>query len=1018
MRYFPYSVIRSLLLTLCIHLLSPLSVFASTQASTVIDDFESGGVVLESYPGQDNDPSSWEVSSSNPFGGIYALRLYGNTWKTKATAPIGVADSTVWRVAALVEQLGDMQAFGVSDGTNELLYTFGGSQLPAETKWWTVYQGAFPVGDWYSYLLPIGRDWYATHGYLPTITSLIFVNDDDSGGGNLGETWFDEIADVSDDQPIAPTTSILYTIESSQQISDKRFLVGVQFQGTVYDPDSPSHTFQWDFGDGSSSSAQNPSHQFIVTASHTYTVGLVVRDPDGLVGSDTCQIHVDPGTGDLPVSVNFVGDIFTGRSYESNGGIIDTYGIDALFAPTYPVFGQAADVNVCNLECAYTDQGSPHPTKSVVFRSSPENIAGIVNAGVDVVTLGNNHIVDYGEQGMLQTISLLDSVGIKHSGAGINDYFALLPTFHTEQGVRLAFLGQCNRDGRKWNYQPFLDAGFNKPGFGNLLPHNVEQAVTFARDLADVVILQLHSGDEYETAPPDKQGHTHTLAMPPRIEVHEIGPDDPDFLFRVEPSTGERELRRQAIDDGADILINHHPHVLQGFESYNGKLIAHSLGNYIFDLYYPETMPTIVLTLEIDKSGIVGYEFTPVWIDDWIPQPATGTLGREIIDRLADYSLSMGALVAYDGVSNRGRIHLDRTQVDSAVISKSITDTLQGDPSDWVSPPLRLEGEGNLSAITSIVGSGSGWEVRWGREIMWHGSFEEEGGTFWDNNSADEWFDTSEAHSGVRSLALRRDAGDSGETGTDLEKHLVCDPAKEHTVAGYMHADNAADAVIRARFYNGRYSSSSISSENIASPFTGTAGWTRQWKDIATPANGNYFEVRCANLPPSSGIGHARFDDVAFVEWEPWISFTGTEVVPSPNNYRFVQMRSTDAGATAVTVHYNETAYGGISTDLAADLPPTPPAGQLRTYPNPFNPRTTIELTLPAGDPVNAKIDIFDVRGRQVTTLFQGELPGGRKSGISWNGKNGGGEDLPSGIYFARAKMGDRTISRKMLLLR
>ena len=57
-----------------------------------------------------------------------------------------------------------------------------------------------------------------------------------------------------------------------------------------------------------------------------------------------------------------------------------------------------------------------------------------------------------------------------------------------------------------------------------------------------------------------------------------------------------------ALDLGADVLINHHPHVLQGFESYDGKLIAHSLGNFIFDLYYPETMPTMVLTLEIDKT--------------------------------------------------------------------------------------------------------------------------------------------------------------------------------------------------------------------------------------------------------------------------------------------------------------------------------------------------------------------------------------------------------------------------------
>lgn len=1006
-RYFPH--IGWILFVSCF---VPLSVFAYAQLSTTIENFESGSVSLDSYPGQDSDSASWNVSSSNPYGGTYALRLYGNTWKTESISPLSIADSTVWRVASLVEQLGEMQGFGVSDGTNELLYSFGGSQLPAENKWWTVYQGAFPVGEWYSYLLPIGRDWMATYGYLPTISSLIYVNDNDSG--SPGTIWFDEIADVSDDQPVPPVTSILYTIESSKEIADKRFLVGVQFQGTVYDPDSPSHTFQWDFGDGETSGDQNPAHPFIVEAAHTYTVGLIVRDGDGLVGSDTCQIHVEPGEGDLPITVNFVGDIFTGRSYESSGGLIDTYGIDALFEPTYPIFGQAADVNVCNLECAYTDRGSPHPTKSVVFRSSPVNIAGIVNAGVDVVTLGNNHIVDYGEQGMLQTIELLDSLGIKHSGAGINDYFALLPTFHTEQGVRLAFLGQCNRDGRKWNYQPFLDAGFNKPGFGNLLPHNVEQALSFARDLADVVIIQLHSGDEYQTAPPDKHAHL----FPPPIEMNDIGPDDPDFLFRVEPSTGERELRRQAADDGADIVINHHPHVLQGFESYKGKLIAHSLGNYIFDLYYPETMPTIVLTLEIDKTGIVGYTFTPAWIDDWIPQPATGTLGREIIDRLADYSRPMDALVAYEPESNQGRIYLNRSETDSAVTAYSISDTLVEAASNWTSPPLLLEGAGNVSRISSITGSGSGWEVRWGREILWHGTFEDEGGTFWDDNTADEWLDTAEAHTGFRSLALRRSAGAGGEVGTDLEKHLACDPAKEHSVTGYLKADNADNALLRARFYSDRYSSSALSSEDIALPFTGSTDWSRQWKDIATPGGGNYFEVRCRNAAPSAGTGYARFDDIAFIEWEPWSSFAGTAAIPSPNNFRFVQVRSADAGATAVNLNYEETAYGDVATHLAGDLPPTPFTAQLNSYPNPFNPRTTVELFVPGDKPQFATIDIFDVRGRQVTRLFEGTMPGGRKSGVSWNGKDARGRELPSGIYFARAKVGSSTISRKMILLR
>ncbi len=93
--------------------------------------------------------------------------------------------------------------------------------------------------------------------------------------------------------------------------------------------------------------------------------------------------------------------------------------------------------------------------------------------------------------------------------------------------------------------------------------------------------------------------------------------------------------------------------MLQGFESYQGKLIAHSLGNFIFDLYYPETMPTLVLTLEMDKQGITGYRFTPAWINHWIPEPATGDLGRAIVDRLADSSRPMNAIVVPDPLTTR-----------------------------------------------------------------------------------------------------------------------------------------------------------------------------------------------------------------------------------------------------------------------------------------------------------------------------------------------------------------------------
>jgi len=1010
-------------LCLCLVVLATLTSAAPPAAAgekaDAIMDFESGAVELTGYPEQDNDPYDWELVSPGWNGSEHALRLHGNTWKVQAIAPRAVADSTVWQVAVNAERKGEMQAIGFSDGTNELFYTLAGRDLPEGVNWWTVYQGAYPLDEWWTYLLPVGEDWWTTFGYLPEIERLIYVNDADSG--QVGSTIFDAIIDVSEDQPVPPQVNILYTVDSTAKVGRDLYQLGISFQGTVFDPDSDEFRFHWDFGDSTVSDLQNPQHEFLVHADYPYTVGLVVLDELGLAGGDTCQVVVHPGSQQSELTVNFVGDVFTGRGYESNGGIIDTQGVEALFEPTLSIFGQAADVNVANLEVSYTDRGTPHPTKSVVFRSRPENIVGIQYAGVDIVTLGNNHIIDYGETGMLDTMESLDGMNIPYFGAGVNEYFALQPAFWSEKGVRLAFLGLCNRTGRAWNYQPFLDAGYSKPGFAYLLPDNLQKSIDFARELSDIVIVQTHSGDEYEVAPPPDGALAGLPGAGPQviIEADGIGDDQPEFRFRNEPTPGERELRRLALDYGADILINHHPHVLQGFEAWDGKLIAHSLGNFIFDLYYPETMPTLVLTLEMDKVGITGYRFTPAWINHWIPQRATGNLGREIIDRLADYSRPMNALVVPLPETGEARIHLSRADVDSTVLEHQLDFQLEEQDGTLVSPPLAMAGAGYLSAIQSVMGDEPGiWEVSWGREILWHTGFEDEGADFWDINTEDEWRDSDNAHSGQYSLALRREKGDGVQTGTDLIRHLPCLPDKRHSFTGWFKADNAGGARIMARFYNARYNETPLNDTPMAEFFVGTCDWTRQWLDLETPDTATYFEVRCGLDPPESGEGLAWFDDIAFIEWEPWAPAGDVLEVAAPNNHRFLQVRRAGTGTGTGTIVYQETTYGRA---VAPVFEPTIPAMAtgLSCYPNPFNPRTTIELALPGGGgQVPVKLELYDLRGRKVTTLFEGDLPSGLRHGFTWNGQDSAGRAAASGVYFCRARLGEQTANLKLMLVR
>jgi poly-gamma-glutamate synthesis protein (capsule biosynthesis protein) len=1008
-------------LVLCCCLAGILSspVLAQTRGD-IIENFDAASPTLTSYPGQDNDPGDWLITTSNPYGGTgSSLRLFGNTWKAQTIPAQAISDSTVWQVAVYCENQGEMQAFGVSDGLHELVYTLFGRDLSDDTSWLTVYQGAFSQNQWHVYLLPIGQDWENAFGYLPSLDELIYVNDADAG--TPGITLFDAVVDVTEDQPQPPHVRILYTVENQKQVGDKLYRLGLQFYGEVSDPDSETHTWFWDFGDSTTSSLQNPQHEFLVHADYPYTVGLQVTDDEGFTAGDTCQVAVALGDPGGPLTVNFVGDIFTGRGYENSGGIIDSQGIEALFTPTLEIFGGAADVNVANLEVPYTSRGTRHPTKSVVFRSEPANISGIAYAGVDLVTLGNNHIVDYGEIGMLDTMASLDDLHIPYSGAGSTEYMALLPTFWSEKGVRIGFLGLCNRTGRQWNYQPFLDAGYNKPGFAYLLTENLASSIGATRPLSDIVIVQTHSGDEYETAPdPDAM----KAAIPIKrslIEAQVITADDPDFKFRNEPTPGERALRRAAIDLGADILINHHPHVLQGFESYNDKLIAHSLGNFIFDLYYTETMPTLVLTLEIEKTGIIGYRFTPAWINHWIPEPATGNLGREIIDRLADYSRPMNAIVVPMADSNEARIYLSRAELDSTTNTTETLLPLAEINGYATSAPVKLAGHGNLSEFSGL-NSGGPWEVRWGREILWHGGFEDEGADLWDDNTSDEVLVSDITHSGERSLRLRRLSSASGQTGTDLEKHLPCDATKQHSALTWFRADNAYQARVMARFYDSRYSESPVGDEDLALRFDGSTGWIQQWTDLDTPADAAYFELRCGHEPPASGTGYSWYDDMAFIEWEPWTDGGSSRDIPAPNNYRYLQVRSTNTSATEVLAVYNETAYGSDTGSTFVDSTPAPTKLRLHCFPNPANPRVTVELDLSAlgkAAPIHdATIEVFDVRGHKVRVLHQGPLPAGLRHGVTWDGLNDQGRLLASGVYLVQAVVGERRVGQKVMLIR
>lgn len=852
------------------------------ESPIVIEDFE-GDMTLSSIAGEDAEPSNWQMISSDSYDGSgHCLRLYGNTWKSETISPTAVEVETVWQVAMKKLRTGEIQSFGIADSANWMHYIIWGSECPQSQVWITTYQGWFAADEWTPIYLPIGEDWHGRFGYLPTITQLHFINDNDHTSPR-GEVLFDEILDVTGWLPLPPVADFRWAIVGGAQPDSVR----VSFLSLARDADSDEIFHRWDFGDGTISSLIHPSHNY--PARGLYTVSLTVTDDDDNVSWHTQAVADTPVTTVRELRMSFCGDIILARGYEQSGGIIPTQGVEAIFAPTRHFF-EPLDLASCNLESPLTTATTAHPTKGIVFKGNPANAAGLVYAGFDYATLANNHILDYMEAGMLETMSVMDGVGIVHGGAGMNDLLARRTKFLSRNGLSLAMLAFSDRTGSYNNYQPFLDAGRSRAGFAMWNRSAIEATIPEAAALADFVILNVHSGSEYKTQP----------QLAALLGLPEWDPEI--IIFDVVPDTTERRLRQYAIENGADLVVTHHPHIFQGFEVFQGKLIAHSLGNFAFDLNYAECLPTVVLETHVSaENGIDEAIIRPVYINNWIPQPATGEFGGAILDYLSEMSRRLDTWLVRAPGADSALIVWDTTLVTRS--GEDHTDTLALYDRDgwWTSLPHKMSGGGYAVSVQALGLPDA--QVRVGRERLWFGNLEAEGATPWNLNSSDEAYNEDFAHSGARSIRLRRayDAGDNVVTTLSLRPPI--DRAFEHSLVGWMRTENAGDATIEAQFYTQRSSGTLLGQPVAGGPQSGDNEWTYVGGDFSIPSTAGFFNVRLSLYPPESGTGYAWFDDLAFIQWNEWQPLSAS--VPFPGDYTYLQVRTASAENTAI-VHYRK----------------------------------------------------------------------------------------------------------------
>jgi poly-gamma-glutamate synthesis protein (capsule biosynthesis protein) len=264
---------------------------------------------------------------------------------------------------------------------------------------------------------------------------------------------------------------------------------------------------------------------------------------------------------------------------------------------------QSADLTVGNLESTLSDDGPPQQG-SDSFHARPSVLDALAGAGVDALSLANNHTGDYGESALRETVSAFRGRRIEPFGAGRDLPGATRAAVLVRNGLRFGFLG-FNAIGETPRATPRGPGALSvrmPPRTGPLNRADLAHVVGAVRRLAarvDVVVVLPHWGTQY----------THA----------------------AEPV--QSLVGRRLVDAGADLVVGGHPHWVQGLERYDGAMIAHSLGNFVFDMDFMEqTMEGVTLTARFRGDRLRGFELTPYRLDaTFTPRRVTGPEARAIL---------------------------------------------------------------------------------------------------------------------------------------------------------------------------------------------------------------------------------------------------------------------------------------------------------------------------------------------------------------------------------------------------
>jgi len=558
-------------------------------------------------------------------------------------------------------------------------------------------------------------------------------------------------------------------------------------------------------------------------------------------GSETTvRLTEDTGT---TVSLGFGGDVMFGRRfYETGGdGLSNRARIDPgalarshqeILQYVQPLFEQA-DIASVNLETPLTTTDWTYPEKSFQFTSHPAAAEALSSAGVDYAALGNNHVFDALTPGLEETNAALDRTGIARSGAGMSSDEAWQPATFSSGDLRIEYLSCTTIVGDQyeidWSADRIQSESHTVRQNGNTLTvpggagvaeateRKLKTEVTRASERADIVVVQIHGGNEYQQQPPESL----------------------------------RQLTDAAAMAGADLVVNHHPHVTGGLERRDDTLVAWSLGNLVFDQVLWETLRSYWLVAHVDGDGVRRVLLEPILLEGYVPKGVSGT----VREKLGWDTAALSTGVFRDGTAIRAG------QIDAATGPSPSEETLEGPDATF---------RRDVGGHTEVIESTGTVEV--GRDRLYTGSFENmlvDDGQY----TAPLWrlsrtpSATGESvgrdSGGVRVTSYRRNTRRSILTPASR----VPVKGSSYTLTGWFRSDAESDAQLLIPWYE------AASGSSFARDLLELSPTDDEWEPFRTrvqpPNSASFVNVFAFLSPPTNRDSHSiRFDDVRLIEWE------------------------------------------------------------------------------------------------------------------------------------------------------